>query len=263
MTDVDELIELLMRRHGILSVLIDESMERYELVDELDVSKSTVYKGVSQLEAAGLLTSTMDGLRPTPFGMEVHRRYEELARIVAFRDLLTTLPADIDLTSAVLTDAEVIVPDSQAIDRPFVYIEELLCETDSLRGFSPVISPNYVSLFHERLLDDEIEAELLFQTDVIERIKETGSDLFQASTDLFADIITNDTVTLWRTDITLPFGLVIARISGEEQMVIEVREDEILRGLLVNRTPESVRWARETFHEYQQHSTRIVTLPDS
>ncbi len=262
MTDADELIELLTRRHGILSLLVDESMERHELVDELDASKSTVYKGVSQLEASGLLESTADGLRPTPFGTEVHRRYEELARIMAFRDLLAVLPTDVELTSAALRGAELIAPESRAIDRPFVYVEELLREADSLRGFSPVISPNYVSLFHERLLDDGIEAELLFEADVIEGIGAVGSDRFGLNDDELADIATNDAVRLWRTDTTLPFGLLIARVSGEERMVIEIREAEVLRGLLVNRTTESVRWAKQTFRDNQQHATRVETLPD-
>lgn len=257
MTDADELIELLTRRHGVLSVLVDESMERHELVDELDASKSTVYKGVSQLEASGLLESTADGLRPTPFGTEVHRRYEELARIMAFRDLLAVLPPNVELDAAALTGAELIAPESRAIDRPFVYVEELLREADSLRGFSPVISPNYVSLFHERLLDDGIEAELLFEADVIEGIGEVGSDRFGINNDELADIATNDTVRLWRTDTTLPFGLLTARVSGEERIVIEIREDEALRGLLVNRTTESVRWATQTFRDYQQHATRV------
>ena len=104
MTDAAELIDLLHRRGDLLATLLDEPTERYELVDRVPASKSTVYKGVSQLEGRGLIERTPRGLEPTLFGVVAHERYREgkgrarrisNALITATRAAIVTTPTTV------------------------------------------------------------------------------------------------------------------------------------------------------------------------
>jgi quercetin dioxygenase-like cupin family protein len=104
MTDAAELIDLLHRRGDLLATLLDEPAERYELVDRVPASKSTVYKGVSQLKGRGLIERTPRGLEPTLFGVVAHERYREgkgRARRISSA-LITAMRAAIVTTSTMV-----------------------------------------------------------------------------------------------------------------------------------------------------------------
>lgn len=250
MTTPDHLIDVLSRRHGILRSLLDAHKERHVLVDYLDDSKSTVYKGVSQLQELGLIEPTPDGLRPTLFGVVALDRYDELVRTADFGGLLAGLPPGAIEPSA-LIGAEVITPDSTAVDRHLIHLETMLRNADTIRGFSPAIYPDYVSILHHRIVDDGLIAEFVLTEEIV-------ADVRREYPDIASDIISADSAMLYRTEEELPFTLLLVSSGDSMEVSIEFGEEGLATGVITNGTRESLRWA-ETVYERNKRTAEEVT----
>lgn len=250
MVGPDELIELLGHRHEILRSLRDEPKERYVLVDDLDASKSTVYKGVSQLQDAGLIVSTSRGLRPTQFGVVALERYDELASTTELGPMLAELPPGTVEPQAV-RGAEAIVPDRQSVDRHLARLERLFQEADSIRGFSPAVSPEQSAIFHDRTVDDQLAAELILPTELVGHLHKRDPTGLE-------ETLAAEAVTFFHTDQPLRITLFLAEADGETEVCIAVGEAGLTTGLIVNETPESRRWAEREFERVKQTAERVT-----
>ena len=250
MTDPDDLIEVLSLRHDVLRSLLDEPRERHVLVDDLDASKSTVYKGVSQLRELGLLASTADGLQPTLFGIVALERYDEMARAATMGDLLADLPPG-TIAPAALVGAETVVPDPRSVDRHIARVERILGDADSLRGFSPAVSPRTVATFHERVVEDGLEAEIVLTDHIVEYLLREHRRVIDDSLDA-------ETVELYRTDEALPFTLLVVGTGGVGEVCIDMGNAGLVTGLVINDTPESRRWA-EAAHGERMRRAKPIT----
>ncbi|WP_254532827.1 helix-turn-helix transcriptional regulator [Natrinema gelatinilyticum] len=248
-TDADELIEILSRRHDILRSLLDAPKERHVLVDHLDASKSTVYKGISQLRDLELIESTQVGLQPTLFGIVALRQYDEMARTAGLGDLLALLPPDAIDPSA-LVGAEVVTPDNHSVDRHLTRIETMLRNADMIRGFSPAVSPKYLSILHQRIIDGELSAKIIFTEEIMTNLQQE----YPSETD---DILSASDVTLWRTDMELPFTLLLVSSSDSTEVCLELGEEGHATGLVINDTAKSLRWAEAEYEHYKQMAVQV------
>lgn len=217
MTAPDELIEVLSRRHDILRSLHDAPKERHELVDHLDDSKSTIYKGVSQLTELSLIESTPVGLQPTAFGIVALERYDELAQLTEFRSVLAALPAGA-VTPTALVDAEVVTPDSRSVDRHIARIESLLRDADRIRGFSPAISRAAIPMFHRRISEDEVPAELVLSDDIVAHLQDEYPTVVDG-------VRSARNATLYRTTQELPFTLLLITSPDNEEFCLEPSDE--------------------------------------
>jgi len=249
MTDAEELIDCLVRRNDLLAVLCDEPMERYELVDHVPASKSTVYKGVAQLHDLGLIERTARGLEPTLLGTLAHERYRELAAVASFSGLLSSLPRESPIEPTALRGATAITPTDHDVDRHFTYVERLLREADRVRGFTPIGSPRYVSIFAERV-GEGLRADLVLETDLADRIA-------AADPRTLAALLAHENVSLHRTDSALPFGLAIGAFDGNEQVLVELRDGPTMTGVITNDSPDCRDWAERVYEEYRTTATPL------
>lgn len=233
--------------------MVDDPMERHVLVDELDESKSTVYKGVTQLQERGLVAPTSRGLRPTQFGIVALERYEELARTADLGEMLADLPPG-TIDPSALVGAEAVVPDRQSVDRHLARLEGLFQEAESIRGFSPAVSPEQSSIFHERTVDDELAAELVLPNELLEH-------LHQVDPVGLEEAVSAEKVTFYRTDEELRISLFLARSPAGMEVCIGLGEEGVATGLIINDTPESRRWAEREFDRLKR-SGELVTTDD-
>lgn len=250
MTEPDDLIAILSRRHELLRTLLDSPMERHQLVDEVADSKSTVYKGVSQLQECGLLKSTSSGLRPTLFGIVALERYEEMARAADLGELLAELPpATID--PAALVGAQAVLPDRRSVDRHLARLERLFEEADSIRGFSPAVSPEQSAVFHDRTVHDRLAAELVLPTEILEYLHRTDPAGLE-------EAVAAEDVTFYQTEETFPISVFIADSSAGDEVCIGLGEEGVVTGLIVNDTAESRRWAEREFERLKRSAERVT-----
>lgn len=250
MAATDELIELLSRRHDLLRTIREEPRERRELVDHVDASKSTVYEGVSQLVELDLVESTVDGLRPTVAGELALARYDDLSRVIEGRALLGTLPTEV-VDPVALAGAELVVPAGHAVDRHLKRVEATIEGADVIRGFTPAISPDHVALFARRLDEGGLDAEFVLAADIVEHLRQDAPETFDG-------LLSAERLTLWQTTADLPFTLLIVDAAGGTEVGIELWDDGVVTGLVVNDTPGCLEWAESTYDRCTQTAVEVV-----
>lgn len=243
------LVELLGLRHDILRTLADDPRPRHELVDALADSKSTVYKGLTQLEEAGLAERTDAGFTPTLFGVVALARYDALVESAAFGDLLADVPGQA-VDPAALVGADVVRPDETDTERHLEALWDLLADADGVRGVAPVVSPGYVERFLA-LLEGGLAAELVLPAPVVDALRADHPDALRAVA---------DRATLHETTDPVPFGMLVTD-GPSPRMGIELRDGPLVTALLTNDTPAALRWAEETFERYRTGAvgTDVVT----
>lgn len=248
--NADELIEVLSRRHNILRSLRDAPKERHVLVDCLNDSKSTVYKGASQLQELSLIESTSEGLQPTLFGIVALERYDELARTAGLGGLLADLPPKAIAPSA-LVGAEAVHPVSHSVDRHLVRGKTMLRNAKRICGFSPAISPEYVSLLHQRIVNDSVFVELVLTEEIVTHLRQEYAAVVE-------DVLSAENVTLYRTESELPFTLLLVSSTDSTEFCIELGEEGLATGLIINDTTTGLRWA-ETVYEREKRAAERVS----
>lgn len=250
MTDPEDLIEVLSRRHEILRAVLDDPKGRHVLVDDLDVSKSTVYKGVSQLQERGLVRSTSNGLRPTLYGIVALERYDELARTADLGQLLADLPPETIEPSA-LVGAEAVVPDRRSVDRHLARLERIFQEAESIRGFSPAVSPEQTTIFHDRTTSDGLEAEYVLPTEIVDHLHRVDPAGLE-------ETVAAENVVFYQTDRDMRISLFLATSSDGTEVCIGLGEEGVATGLIVNDTAESRRWAEAEFERLKRTAERLT-----
>ena len=247
MTDAADLVELVARRHGILRVVSETPRERHELVDDFEDAKSTVYKGVAQLLEMGLVEQTDDGLRPTLFGSVALRRYEELARTAELRPVLDDLPAE-SIDPVVFVGSEFVTPDAGSVGRHLEYAHQPLETADDVRGVVPVASTENIAVVSDRVNSGELTAEFVLSGELADSLRRRQDDAVTS-------LLDSGTV-LWRTVSHVPFGVFVVR-GPESRMGIEFRDGNLVTGLLLNETVESIDWAEERISRYRSNAERV------
>jgi predicted transcriptional regulator len=245
--DGEQLVELLQHRHGLLGELIDRPRPRHELVDAVESSKSTVYKGLSQLEEAGLIDQRSEDRRLTPtlFGVLALTRYDSLVETAGVADLLVGLPGSAVAPGA-LVGAEVVRPDETDAERHLEALWSLLEGTEGVRGVAPVVSPGYVERFRE-FLETGAEAELVLPESVLRALQQDRPDAIETisrRTDLYG------------TSDAMPFGVLVTR-GDRPRMAIELRDGPLVAGLIVNDTPDALVWGEATYETYRTSASRL------
>lgn len=247
MVDADAFVDLLRHRAELLVALFEEPRSRHVLVDGVSDSKTTVYKGVAQLLDAGLLRERDGRLHPTLAGRVALSRYESLADAAALPDLLAGVPPDA-LSPVVLDGADVVMPDSRSFDRHLVYGERVLRDAERIDGLVVAVSDDTLDIFRERVLERGIRASLVATADLADELQETAPGLYNTLEGV-------PTVELWRTEASIPFGLLVVTTPDGELTAVELYRNGVPLGLVINESPESVRWATETIDRYRKDAT--------
>lgn len=247
--DAEAFVELLLHRHDVLAALVDEPRSRHVLVDALPDSKTTVYKGVSQLLEAGLLVKRGDTLHPTLAGRVALDRYRGLADVGRLPALLDGLPADA-LDPVVLDGCELVTPDEGAFDRHIEYGERLLGDAERVAGVAHAVSADTVAAFTDAVTGG-VGASLVLPTSVAERLATDYPDQLSAISDA-AD------VAVYATDRDVPVGVFVVERAEGEAVAVEITEGALPVALLLNDSPEAVEWGRETIERLRADATLVV-----
>lgn len=249
------LTDTLHQRGRILSLFVETARPKRAVVDELDVSRSTVDRAVRDLEAQGLLERCEDGYVATVAGRvsdTVHERYRRtLADVDAATSLLALLDPDADVDERIVagsTPIRATVPDQHA---PLERLEEHIAASDTHYGVSAGDSgAGFGELFHEQVVAGELDVEFVFTDAMADHLRESMPDMWR---EMHAHGFEAYTVS------DIPFGVAICE-QGEETTVALVVYDEQSRlaGILFNGTPDAVAWARETYERYRAKATRVT-----
>lgn len=240
----DMLIDLL-RRAPLLQELQNESLDRRDLQDRLNISRATSYRHCRLLEDLGVIEKSNGEYRLTDSGIlltDTLIRFEREAttalELNPILEAVRDVPVDIELevfTDAVVTSAEHGDPYG-----PVARFVSLIEETEALRGFDmDVIVPLYIDEIQQRIVDG-METEAIAVTEVTRNILESYPEkCFNACASGNLTVKLHD---------DLPFGLVIF----DHRVGIGVYEPgtRVLRTFADTDSPEVREWAEAVYELY-------------
>lgn len=251
----DELVSLLARRIEVLEAVLETPRTRPELVDTLDISRSTVDRAVRELEEMGLVTYDGEAYHASLVGRLAHDEYEDLrTELVTLQDvapLLTTLPPSAPVDLRVLKQAEVVVATEPAPYVPGSRISDLLRNADHVRSLSMAYTtPETGDVIADSVAADELSTNIVFEESLYEHL--SNSDV------LNVDALVEDPNVTAGVVETLPFGLIIASQGDAEIACLAVYDDDrTLEGVVINDREEAVAWAESVWETYRDQARPI------
>lgn len=247
----DLLIEVV-RRAPMIAALREEPLDRRDLEQRLEISKSTVHRNTTSLAERGLVERTEGKYNFTELG-------EAVADVVAtFETDMRTIVRLAPLFDAVaglrprcpinaFSDATVTTADRGDPFGPLARFVSLVKETDTLRMFdSYAVAPTYIDEVHGRVLDG-------LETKVIER-PDVAEDIIENYPQKCIELCASEFLTM-RLHDELPFGLVIL----DSRIGVGVRDLDTgsPRAFVDTDDPEARAWAETLFESHWCDATRL------
>lgn len=251
-TDPLEQISFLVRSEARISVLkrLRESgpTTQRALRSALEESRSTVARSLSALEDRGWIEREGSEYRLTPIGELVIEGFADFAETVRATDELSAFLSwfplsEYDLELDQLRDAEITAHSPGDPYKPGRTQTDFLRSTSRFRGLLPSIELEGSKLVHERVVNGELDAEIIVSPSV-ERTLGTGQ-----FAPLYREQLQTGRLTLLVSDEPLPFYL---GIDDEETVQIGVEDDDgFPRALLESSEPSLAAWATDLYREYR------------
>ena len=175
-----EVLDRLVKRGHLVSRIRSGTADRRVLARELDESRTTVYRGLDQLEGLGLLVQSNGVYAPTRYGRLVHEAFERAAETIrtlsAARGVLESLPDDAPFDLDPVRGATVLTPDRAEPTGLFDRVEALVGSATRLTALLPVVHPRYVDAIDDRLAASPLEADLVVEGPGVEVIRRESAD---------------------------------------------------------------------------------------
>lgn len=110
-----ELVDILRRRDEIVACLVEDSQDKRTLVEEVDISRSTLDRALRELESVGVVAYTEGEYTVTPVGQRLVEDFfaflERGELAIHFEPFLRWIPSDeFEVDLRWLDDAELVVP---------------------------------------------------------------------------------------------------------------------------------------------------------
>jgi len=240
------------RRERVLDTLAPGPMDQRDLRDELDVSRSTAYKSLRELEAEGLVRQADDGrYRLTQYGALVHRRHSEYAarveRLEATRPLVESLPEDLVVPLAFVERGHLVLASPHAPERPLDRLDTESSPSHDYRVLSPIAVPRFLPDIHDRVERGELVVEMLVEAGAVEYLREY---------DRLDEALRTEGFDLLRTDQPLEFGLFVDDDRAVAALFAYGPQGGVA-GMLLSDATEAYRWADRTYRRYRETVTPV------
>lgn len=252
-----DVAEVLRKRYEWLPHLRDDSLTKPELCSVLDVSRSTVDRGIADLEAAELVERTVDGYRLTEFGCLLLRLRDSytstLDVICSAQAMQTPLPIGRYGEQVLFDGGDVVLPEPHLPEKPTRRILELLTESHTVRGFTPVMHDQYVSTSHEQVMSGDLNFEFIITSQIL-------GGMISMYSDWLIDAFDIQGFTIYETADLPSFGLALFEREDEScTVVLAIYADNGLSGIVQNDTTRAVGWAKQLYNDYKRSASLITT----
>lgn len=247
-----ELLNEVVRKAPMIATLREEPLDRRDLEQRLEISKSTAHRNTTSLAERGLVERTDRKYTLTEFG-------EAVADVIATfeADMRTTvrLAPLFDAVAGIqprcptdaFSDATVTTADRGDPFGPLARFVSLVNETDTLQMFdSYAVAPTYIDDIHGRVLDG-------LETEVIER-PDVAEDIIENYPQKCVELCASEFLTM-RLHDELPFGLVIM----DSRIGVGVRDPDTgaPRAFIDTDDPDGRAWAETLFESRWGDATRL------
>jgi len=252
---VDDLARTLHRRSDLLALLVEEPRSKREMEDRVDASRSTIDRGIRDLEAVGLVERTNGGYAATVSGrLAAESRaahVTELDGVDRAGPLLDLLDDGSELGREMLTGVEVERAEPPSPAAPLERLKEVIRRSDRYLGMSAMdTGTGFGQFFHDQVVEEGLDLSFVFTGEMADHLTSNlGSKIPPMRQAGFEMCVVDH----------LPFGLGVG--LGDDwtvAVVLVYGPSARLAGILFNENPAAVEWATELFDRY---SMRAETVP--
>lgn len=251
----EELTQVIMQRADFLAALIERPREKRELVDDLGVSRSTVDRGLRDLECQHLVTRSTDGYVLTAKGAVLH---DQFADFLSTSELTTHLdpvlawidPRDTDLPLHALLDATLTVATDCDPYAPVNRHVQGLQQASDVKALLPVVGLNAMQASRDQLLSADAHHDIVVGPGVAETIH-TESVYTQALEEM------RDTGRLSLSVSEEPIPYYVGVLDECMQLGVE-DDDGVPQALVETEEPAAVEWATDVFTEFKRRARQLV-----
>lgn len=247
-----EFERILFRRREVLGAITGGTGDKRELVEQLDIPRSTLDDVVRELSDAGLVSYVDGEWEPTTVGRcaaEIHEAYAE--RIAGLADAAAVLEASpgADIGAPMLDGCTVLDADGALLDRTVTAFVDRVRAATGLRGLVPQALAGPVPSIHEAVVGEpRMTTELVFHPTVYEELTELYPDQI-------GEALTNDRVRFYQASMAIDYGLWIA---DDEHAGVVVYGNGGVAGILINDTAAALDWAAETYERVRDRAEPIA-----
>lgn len=254
-----DVVDTLSRRTRILRVLGCEPRSKRDLVEALGLSRSTVDRGVRELEMLGFVERCGEGYRLSPGGRlartEYDRTGEALEAIGDAADLLKHLPRDAPMSTRLLEGATIQVPEPHAPTEPFEALVPLLDDATRFRGVAGTERlPALRDVLYERTVEGDLDAEAVFTECLTEFLVDSHPETTRS-------VIADGGFDIYALP-EIPYGLGIFETPTYSCALVVVHEDPAeVYGIIQNDSPAALDWAEATYRRLRD-AARPIDPPE-
>lgn len=252
--DPSEFLAMMGRRVDLLRAFDGRAAGKSELEDRLDVSRSTIDRGIRELEDRELVERADGGYRPTLTGKLALQEYERFQERVGGLDesgsLLSALDGDVEVDPSLLAGATVVERDRTSPHRPVEELYGIVEEATEVRAFAPAIYPQQIETYRTNVADG-MRADLVLTAEVVERMVAEYAEAFETT-------VATDVVRLWQATDDLPYSLLVAETPDGPVAAVMVYADRGILGCIHNDDPDAVAWAERRFERERRRATRLI-----
>lgn len=256
-TETDEFIEKIGKRARILDSLLAEPKDKRDLTDDLDISRSTINRGIRELEAVGAIEYVDGEFVPTVCGREAATKYrcfrEQMETIQQLEPFLRWIPPDefeVDLEH--LSEASLHLPDPSDPYSMINHHVETLRETETIRAVLPFVGLHATEAVHERVVDHGARSEIIVQAETAETLLSGDYERFMR------EMSTTGRLDVYVTERPIPYYL--GRLDDLVQIGVDQHSEP--RAIL-DSTDATVRdWAAEKYQSFKR-TAQPIEVADS
>ncbi|MEF8785564.1 MAG: hypothetical protein V5A45_06485 [Haloarculaceae archaeon] len=252
---VSELEELVTKRRDFLAALNESPATKPELVERLDTSRSTVDRGISDLEHCDFVCRPADRYQLTMAGRAAYERHQsyidDLRDIQRTSDIISLLSPEVPFSFDLLKDAEIQVAESHDPHQPLELAADIMSNANRVRKVSPAVFPLCVDAL-EQWMNDGRTVDLVVTGDVLETLTNRYREEISALED--------SEHSLYELPSTPPYALWVAETPEAEYTGLMPTSETGVEGLLVTDNDDACRWAVDQYDSYLERATVVDSL---
>ncbi|SFB74466.1 Predicted transcriptional regulator, contains HTH domain [Halobiforma haloterrestris] len=234
----DRLSETLQKRYRCLQALVEQARTKRELVDALEIPRSTLDDIVRELESDGLVEYRDGRWQPTYSGRLAYRAHQEyrgrLASLTELSPVLDELDSGTELSLVFVDGANVHRSQPEIPDSVLSTLVECVGAATHVRAVAPKLIAGHVErLYQQSTTGDSATFDIV--------VPETVYEEFQSAYPSITTTLREDK-DVHVHHALIPFSFDIW-ICDDERAAVSVFTDRGIAGILVNDTADAVEWA--------------------
>lgn len=245
------ILGILTKRGDVLKRLSETAAYKRDLAEEMEYSRSTINRAVSELEERDLVRRVEGGYEASVAGRLAVQYLEEfrdgIGDLTAADGVLAPLPADAEITPEAVAGSDALLAADPAPFRPLERVHDALAEADRYRAVLPALDDSrHVRLLYEHVVTDDRPAELIVSPDLFDTLREEfpRQTAVMAKQEAFRVLVADDLP---------PFALTLADTGTSADEFASATETTVsmvvfsqsggVHGVLANETASAVEWA--------------------